>query len=317
MTLLKAPYPYFGGKSRVADLIWERFGEVTNLVDPFFGSGALLLARPQPFGGVETVNDIDSYLCNFWRAIRADPEAVAAYAGDPVIEQDLHARHLWLVNQAEFRERMMVDPEFCDAKIAGWWVWGLCCWIGGVWCRKLYRQLPHMGNAGRGVHRQLPQIGEEDRAADLLACFEALAARFERVRVACGDWTRVLGPSVLSFTGASTTAVFLDPPYSAGAGRDPDLYTNDDLEVAHVVRAWAIAHGTNPNLRICLAGYEGEHDLPDDWECVAWKTRGGYSLVGQNGTNGNEHRERLWFSPFCVKPERDRMPLFAGLGWDD
>lgn len=43
---LKAPFPWFGGKSKVAGLVWERFGEVENYVEPFFGSGAVLLGRP-------------------------------------------------------------------------------------------------------------------------------------------------------------------------------------------------------------------------------------------------------------------------------
>lgn len=61
---VKAPFPYFGGKSRVASLIWERFGSVPNYVEPFFGSGAVLLARPY-LHGVETVNDADALLANF------------------------------------------------------------------------------------------------------------------------------------------------------------------------------------------------------------------------------------------------------------
>src|SRR5689334_19180994 len=51
---LKAPFPWFGGKSRVASLVWERFGEVRNYVEPFAGSLAVLLGRPQPFAGPET-----------------------------------------------------------------------------------------------------------------------------------------------------------------------------------------------------------------------------------------------------------------------
>lgn len=43
---LKAPFPYFGGKSRVASIVWERFGDIANYVEPFFGSGAMLIARP-------------------------------------------------------------------------------------------------------------------------------------------------------------------------------------------------------------------------------------------------------------------------------
>jgi site-specific DNA-adenine methylase len=127
---MRAPFPWFGGKSRVSDIVWERFGNVDNYVEPFFGSGAVLLSRPHP-PGTETVNDKDCYLANFWRAIQSDPEATAHYADWPVNEADLHARHLWLVKQTEFQERMKTDPDYFDAKIAGWWVWGLCCWIGG------------------------------------------------------------------------------------------------------------------------------------------------------------------------------------------
>ncbi len=70
---LKAPFPYFGGKSKIAPLIWERFGRVANYVEPFFGSGAVLLGCPWP-GHTETVNDADGLLCNFWRALQADPD---------------------------------------------------------------------------------------------------------------------------------------------------------------------------------------------------------------------------------------------------
>src|SRR5690606_37692330 len=113
---LRAPFPWFGGKSRAASLIWARFGDVPNYVEPFAGSLAVLLARPHP-PRVETVNDRDAYLVNFWRAVQADPDAVWAYADYPVSEADLHARHIWLLEQVEFRERMLTDPHFYDVKI--------------------------------------------------------------------------------------------------------------------------------------------------------------------------------------------------------
>jgi site-specific DNA-adenine methylase len=34
---LVAPFPYFGGKSRAADRVWQAFGEVENYVEPFAG----------------------------------------------------------------------------------------------------------------------------------------------------------------------------------------------------------------------------------------------------------------------------------------
>ena len=44
MTLQAIPVVW--GKSRVADLVWKRFGDTPNYVEPFFGSGAVLLKRP-------------------------------------------------------------------------------------------------------------------------------------------------------------------------------------------------------------------------------------------------------------------------------
>ena len=76
MSPLRAPFPWFGGKSRVAPAVWERFGPVPNYAAPFAGSLAVLLARPTP-PRVETVNDLDCYLSNFWRALKHDPRGIA------------------------------------------------------------------------------------------------------------------------------------------------------------------------------------------------------------------------------------------------
>ena len=46
MSDLRSPFPWFGGKRRVADTVWQRLGECRNYVEPFFGSGAMLLCRP-------------------------------------------------------------------------------------------------------------------------------------------------------------------------------------------------------------------------------------------------------------------------------
>ena len=345
--ILKAPFPWFGGKSRVAGTVWSRFGDVPNYVEPFYGSGAVLLGRPHP-PGIETVNDADCYLSNFWRALQKDPAGVAKWADWPVNEADLHARHLWLVQRDKFRERMKTNPYHFDSKIAGWWVWGISQWIGGGWCSKpswrgrygagaprgIWRKRPIMKRSGAGVHRARepwkarpnltkrdreyggrhrangePRRGRPDvkhsgvhasgRLQTLIEYFEDLATRLRKVRVCCGDWKRVLRPSPTFHIGL--TAVFLDPPYSASADRDPDLYACEDDSVAHAVREWAIANGGNDKLRIALCGYEGEHDMPADWEYVAWKTSGGYAVRAEGRGKQNAHRERIWFSPHCLK----------------
>lgn len=323
---LKSPYPYMGGKSRIAPMVWRLLGDCPNFVEPFFGSGACLLARPDTHnGGIETVNDLDGFIANFWRATQANPEAVAHYADWPVNENDLHARHIWLVNRREsITASLEGDPDWFDAKVAGWWVWGIACWIGTGWCsgegpwQSVDGKLVHLGNAGRGVHRKRVHLGgagggvnrklvhlgagngvNRKREDDLFAYFAALSDRLKRVRVCCGDWSRVCGPTPTVKQGL--TGVFLDPPYS-DERRDPHCYgATDSMTVAHDVRAWCEEVGDDPRLRIVLCGYDGEHNSLEDrgWRVVAWKAHGGYSSQG-DGSNLNKHRERLWVSPHCL-----------------
>jgi len=185
---LKAPFPYFGGKKAVAELVWNRLGDVRNYIEPFAGSIAVLLLRPHK-QKVETINDIDPYISNFWRSVKMDKDAVVNYCDWPVIETDLHARHRYLVlsdDAVEFRRRMRTDPDYYDPKIAGWWVWGQCMWIGAGWCANdpsaratpETNLRPHLSSDGRGqgmqrgpkqeipsncakgVHKKRPAIGD-------------------------------------------------------------------------------------------------------------------------------------------------------------
>jgi len=41
--------------------------------------------------------------------------------------------------------------------------------------------------------------------------------------------------------------------------------------------------------------------MPDDWECVPWKAHGGYDAQRGGAGNQNAARERIWFSPHCLK----------------
>jgi hypothetical protein len=72
-------------------------------------------------------------------------------------------------------ERLMGDPDYHDPRIAGWWIWGISCWIGGGWCdgsgpwivdadgritRRaggepgVSKKLPHLTGNGQGVNTQ-------------------------------------------------------------------------------------------------------------------------------------------------------------------
>jgi hypothetical protein len=297
-------------------------GEVPNYVEPFAGSLAVLLGRPS-LSGIETVN--------VWRALALAPAETARWAAWPVNECDLHARHLWLRARREsLSARLMADPEYYDAKIAGWWLWGIACWIGSGWCgpggagpwgvrdgelvhlgdagQGVARKRVHLGTAGHGVTRQSVADGEE-----LRAYFARLQARLLRVRVCCGDWRRVVGDAATVTHGL--TGLFFDPPYGEDAQRTATLYAEDSLTVAREVQAWCLAHGQDARLRIVLCGYAGEHEALDaaGWQCYPWKASAGYSRPTNGPGVMNAERERLWASPACLRPAMGQLPLFPSL----
>ena len=315
---MKAPFPWFGGKSKAAELIWSRFGaDCGNYVEPFFGSGAVWLNRPAEFAGWATVNDLDGNVANCWRAMQHSPEAVAEAACWPVNECDLHARHLWLVNNApKLAARLMADPEYHEPRTAGWWIWGACSWIGGGWCagdgpwhaepdedgiltlvngdggKGVNRKLPHLGDGGKGVNRKREWLKE---------WFTELQAGMGEARVCCGDWNRIMSPGTMTRNG--TAAVLLDPPYSLTGA----VYANDSSTVSGDVREWCKANGDNPRLRIALCGHDTEHNELEamGWTVETWAKSGGYQ--------GADDRERIWFSPACLGAELDgdQIDLFA------
>ena len=318
---LTAPFPWFGGKSRIASLVWSALGDVPNYVEPFFGSGAVLLARPHA-PGIETVNDLDCYLVNFWRAVKADPAGVAKHADYPVSEADLTARHQWLVDNAELRKRVFEDPEYYDVKAVGWWVWGQSSWIGRGWCDSdfyrngndehgkngvpVHRKRPHLGSKGQGINGSAFVSGSTyDKIYERML---ALQKRLRRVRICCGSWERVLTRCVTTKHGV--TGVFLDPPYATknSVKYSPQVGEGKgDPRCARAVARWAFENGDNPDFRIVLCGYEGEHKPPKGWRTVAWKGTGGYYKAKWKKNpleRHNGYKERLWLSPHCVEDQR-------------
>ena len=162
---LVAPFPWYGGKRRWSDRVLIRFGHIDVYSEPFAGSLAVLLASPPHKR--EVVCDTDGGICNFWRALAADPDAVAHWADYPTIHDDLTARHRYLVRWViEHADELRNDPDYFDAKVAGWWVWGISIWIGGGWCQPSYRKqaapdrIPKFAPtaAGVGIHDKRPKL---------------------------------------------------------------------------------------------------------------------------------------------------------------
>ena len=189
----KTPFPWFGGKSQAAPLVWQLLGDCPHYVEPFFGGGAVLLNRPHPCNRKyysETVNDLDGLVVNAWRAMQYHPEETARHASWPVTELDKNARQIRVLQWRKEKdfERLAGTHDYCDPLIAGWWLWGTCVQIGAFdgaapWTadpvtgriRKwkdiagdgpgVARDLPFISCDGKGVYR--PQLREPGVARDL------------------------------------------------------------------------------------------------------------------------------------------------------
>jgi site-specific DNA-adenine methylase len=131
----KAPFPWFGGKSQAAPVVWAALGDVDHYVEPFAGALGVLLNRPHPANRPyhsETVNDLDGFVVNAWRAIQWSPEATAEAASWPVTEADKQARQIACLRWRTDRtlDLLAGDATWHDPLIAGWWLYGVCCQIG-------------------------------------------------------------------------------------------------------------------------------------------------------------------------------------------
>lgn len=319
---MKAPFIYFGGKSTIAHIIWEILGQPKTYIEPFFGSGAVLLNRPKYDNKkhYEIVNDSDGFLCNVWRALQYDPDEVAKWCDYPINHADLSARKTRLIKEEGYLlENLIKDDRWCDPKLAGYWIWAASCWIGSGLTRK--GAIPHLtGNRGehqigqrphltgnRGVHQigKIPHLTgnmgvQEPYNTNIYVWFRELSERLRYVKVVCGDWKRVCGGNWQNCNGM--VGMFFDPPYGV-EDRDTSLYHHDSTDIAKEVLEWVKERGKKSDYRIVIAGYEEHQELVDDfgWTKHLWKTSGGYSNLGDAQGKKNRHREVLYFSPHCIK----------------
>src|SRR3990167_1360604 len=144
----------------IANTVWEYLGDVDHYIEPFFGSGAVLLNRTNWENKTETVCDKDGFISNVWRSIKFSPEETAEYCDWPINHADLSARKKAMIKRMpELLPKLIEDEKFCDVEIAGYWIWAASCWIGSG--LTIIGQRPNIGNGGKGVHKigQRPHIG--------------------------------------------------------------------------------------------------------------------------------------------------------------
>lgn len=308
---LRAPFPYFGKKRRIAALVWDRLGCPWRYIEPFCGSASVLWQRPHwHTRQSEIINDADGHITNVWQSIKRNPHEVVAELEvlGPPRELTLHACNLEAIEvRSGLIKKLRSDPAWCDPLVAARWIWGASCWIGDGWAQSVSKQLPNIGAAavpGRSGAGPDRGCGIASGEFDVLTWLHTLAARLRRVTIACGDWSRVVkSKTCISTPGGPTVGIFFDPPYASSRRQS---YAIDDPDVAKRVQNWCIEHGEQTQLRIALCGYDNEHSILEahGWSVEAW-TCGGYSR-----SRKGKACDKIWFSPHC---EHLRQGTLVGL----
>lgn len=127
-------------------------------------------------------------------------------------------------------------------------------------------------------------------------------------------------PHILSYQ-FSNPVLFVSPlmTRSGHMGSKALCGINRKAYIADFICSW-VTQGVNAPLTVILnlhgslyysiafCGYADGRALPPGWEEVPWKARKGYQKVAEDGSH-NGHREVIWFSPHCLKPDL-HGPLF-------
>lgn len=200
---------YVGSKVRMADTINALLGtESGSYVEPFFGSGAVLLSRPA--AKVELVNDINDELVNFYRVLR-----------DEVTRYRLIDALVWTpFSRKELLESSEPGGENLDAveKARRFFVRANQGYVGGHgtnWTSTLNPTSGH-SNATKWNNYRTRLF--------------AVAERLQNVQIECADVMSVL--EKVSSVSASGLALYVDPPYLKhtrnGSSYAHDAMTSDD-----------------------------------------------------------------------------------------
>lgn len=276
---MKPPFAYYGGKTKLADQIADVLPEHTHYVEPFAGSLAVLLAKPR--SKMETVNDLDGDLMNFWRVLRDRP-------------QDL-ARVMDLTPHSRAEQSAAYDLTDCDDLERARRVWVLLSQGRGSTLRK----------TGWRFYRD--PAGSSCSMPDYLSAYTErvppVATRLHGVSLECRDALEVIHeygkhPNVL---------LYCDPPYLATsrnstnyrhemAGNDEHAQLADEL---HRVEA-----------SVVLSGYHSPlyDDLYDGWHRVEMAAWTGNGIRGEATKTDGNRVEVLWSNRPLAEPD-----LFGGV----
>jgi len=239
---VKCVLKYPGAKNRIAPWICEYIPEHEVYVEAYAGSLAVFFAKPP--ARIETLNDLDGNVVNYFRIVREKPEELAVMLDMTPFSRD------------EYYKACEFIPEESDIERAR--KFAVRCWQG-FGCSSLYR------NGFRSSQqRTSPHTTKEWRNLP-----ERLLAASERLKNAQIENL----PAVELIRRYNTADVFMyiDPPYLHGT-RKNYLYRYEMEDADHIELLELLQK--HPG-KILLSGYNNDtyNDLLPRWKKVHKRTQ--------------------------------------------
>lgn len=233
---------YHGGKVRIADKIISLFPAHDRYVEPFGGGGAVLLAKPR--ARLEVYNDLDGDMVALFRALRDQPEALAAaIALTPFAREEHEISYQDAGTDLERARRVLVRS--------------------------------HFGHGSSGIHRSTGFRAAGMRAGTLpvhgwMTLPEAVRVSAERMRGVVIE--RRPAVQVMQAHDGPDTVHYVDPPYlpeTRDKGRDyrHEMTREDHITMLDALRALRGA--------VVLSGYASPlyEEALGGWRRIEVKTR--------------------------------------------
>ena len=269
---MNSAFSYYGGKRYMVKTLIPRFPEHFTYVEVFGGSGVLLLNKKR--SKVETYNDINEHLVDFFRVIQDEDDFQRFVC---LMETTPYSR----IQHGEYRDTWRDETDRVK-RVHKWYVVVRGAFNGIIdasWSYAVPRNKANM---------QLETVDE---------LLPKIARRIRCVQLDCRQWHEIVDSY-----DTPETFFYMDPPYvlSARTGGKVYTYEMEDDDHEKLVERLKTVKG-----KVMLSGYDNEIYNQLDWETFTYDVKLRAPL--QAGTVNPRKKEKIWvnYSLSDLSPQQE------------